>query len=64
MNDVARQNALVQAHQKVESDIELWHTSDSENSLVEFLGWSSDEYKMYLEQNQLPERVVEEFLLA
>lgn len=47
---------LAEAHERVLDKIGTWHDSDSENTLIDFLGWTSDEYKDYLEQNVLPER--------
>lgn len=55
-------NALEAAHKDVDSRIELWHTSDYEGSLEEFLGWTWDEYKRFVEQNVLPEREVQKHL--
>jgi len=36
--------------------IDAWHNSDTENNLVDFLGWTSEEYKEWLEKNELPQR--------
>jgi hypothetical protein len=62
--DNSQQQALTLAHLKVEDLIDTWHESDTENNLVDFLGWSELEYKLYVEKNQLPERELEQFLLA
>ena len=51
-------NELAEAHERVLDRIEVWHESDSENTLIDFLNWTSDEYKDYLERNVLPEREV------
>jgi len=62
--DNAANNALERAHASVEQLISVWHESDTENNLIDFLGWSELEYRLYVQENQLPEREVGKFLLA
>lgn len=61
-----RQNELKEALERVRIDveerIEVWHTSDSENSLIEFLGWSQQEYAAYVEDNVIPTKEIERFM--
>ena len=54
----ARRLILMRAHNRVEDRIDEWHNTDDGSSLVEFLGWTSDEYKAYVERNELPQRDV------
>lgn len=61
-NHPGLKQALTDAHQDVEDTIEVWHVGESENELVEFLCWTPHEYKIYVEDNILPVRVVEKHL--
>lgn len=38
----------------IDDYIEKWHTSDTGLSLHEFLGMTWDEYKVWIEKNELP----------
>lgn len=51
-----KEQRINEAHVKVIDKIDVWHDSDSENTLIDFLNWTSDEYKDYVERNVLPER--------
>jgi len=47
-------------HEAILDKIDQWHESDSKISLIEFLGWTLEEYKDYVEQNILPKRETNE----
>lgn len=40
----------------IEDKINEWHESDSNKELCEYLGWTFEEYKDYIESNTIPER--------
>lgn len=42
--------------EEVDDAIERWHTGDSELPLHEFLGWSRQEYSIWVETNVIPNR--------
>ena len=54
--------AFRKAHQEVESKIDAWHSSDTENNLCDFLSWNIEEYARYVEDNILPTREIERHL--
>lgn len=54
--------AFTRAHRYVEEAIEVWHGSESENALHEYLCWSKEEYKAYVEDNVIPGRIIEQHL--
>ena len=41
-------------HDAVSLMIAQWHDSGSDKELHEYLGWTQDEYTIYLEDNRLP----------
>lgn len=45
----------------VDDMIDVWHTSDPEINLIEFLGWSSDEYAAFVERGVIPQKTMVEF---
>jgi len=48
---------LEEAIHRIEGLINSWHTSgDSTTSLIEFLGWTREEYENYLQYYELPDR--------
>ena len=62
MNTNGLKDALERAHADVEERIELWHNGETENGLIEFLGWSKQEYTAYVEDNVLPTKEIERFM--
>lgn len=48
------------AHERVLDRIDVWHTSikDDGPTLIAFLGWTSDEYREYVENHTLPKREI------
>ena len=52
-------NTQTQRTKEVIDDlIDEWHEGDSELPLHEFLGWTEEEYKAWVEFGQLPERKI------
>lgn len=41
---------------EVDDKVEAWHNSDSSLLLHEYLGWTFDEYRAYVERNVIPAR--------
>ncbi len=41
--------------------IEAWHKGDSKTPLIEFLNWTLDEYKNYVEHDELPEQELNKY---
>lgn len=41
-------------HDAITLMIDAWHESDSDKELHEYLGWTWDEYRHYVENNALP----------
>jgi capsule biosynthesis phosphatase len=40
----------------IEDKISEWHESDSNKSIYEYLGWTFEEYKLYVESNVIPNK--------
>lgn len=44
---------------RIEYKIDDWHGGEADDPLHEYLGWTEDEYKKFLEDNVIPEREYE-----
>jgi hypothetical protein len=48
-----------EAELRIEHAIDDWHGGEADEPLHEYLGWTEDEYKKYLEDDVIPEREYE-----
>lgn len=55
----APERVLEKMHAYVENRIDEWHAGTYDGPLHEFLGWSWEEYKLYVTDNVLPDRMFE-----
>jgi hypothetical protein len=43
---------------EIDDFVDLWHNSDTQGSLSEFLGFTQEEYAMWVEQPDLLDRII------
>lgn len=48
----------IMLYEEIDDKIDAWHNSDSELKLHEYLGWTWDEYRAYVEKTTLPARIL------
>lgn len=45
-------------HEFINDKIDEWHKGNSNKQLHEYLGWSWEEYKLFVEKSVIPEKML------